>query len=435
MKGAGIPYAKTWTLLGRGIRDYGKYRRGKELSGDAKWIFDHIQKNGWDNPQFNSESLTVLRSKLGRGWDKAIEYGMFTFSESEKLNRGATIAATFYGLKKANPGKNNEWLANQAKEISDNSHGIYNKGNYPFLAMGSNPAAQVARMFYVFRTFSHTYLQNMARLGFEKKDYGALAHMLIAPAVIAGAGASVLTPMVAAIMKGFGFDEPEEEAYQKIGQAFGPTVESFARFGLAGGGGRGISIKGSLAIGIGDLPTDIKSLLGAPGSVISDFYEGGRSLLRGDVLKGVEKVSPTGIGNLARAYRESTEGVTTRTNAPVFYGRKQLKPLPVETFYRALSLNPARMAGIREKQWKERVISYKYSDERKDIYAKLKKFFLLPAHKRDKAEYAKILAEIYKYNERARGKLDSSIPLITPKSIKQNIKRSMKPTKRERLRQ
>jgi hypothetical protein len=119
----------------------------------------------------------------------------------------------------------------------------------------------------------------------------------------------------------------------------------------------------------------------------------------------------------------------------VFYGKEQLKASPVEAFYRGFGFNPARMAGVREKQWKERKISYKYSDERREIYAKLKKFFLQPAHKRDRAEYAKILAEIQRYNARARGKLDSSIPLITPKSIKQNIKRSMKPGKRERLRQ
>jgi hypothetical protein len=43
-------------------------------------------------------------------------------------------------------------------------------------------------MFYVFRTFSHTYLMNMRKLGVQEKDMAAVTWMLLSPAVIAGAG-------------------------------------------------------------------------------------------------------------------------------------------------------------------------------------------------------------------------------------------------------
>lgn len=435
MHGVGIPLIRAAKLLTVAMKRYATYKFGdaSSLSADDKWVYDQIRHKGWDNPQFNAESISVLRSKLGRGWDKSLDIGMFTFAESERLNRIATIAATYNGIKTLteNKGKTNDELLDIAKQVSDDSHGVYNKGNYPYLAMGSNPAAQVARMFYVFRTFTHTYLMNMKKLGFEQKDYKALTYMLVSPAVIAGAGASVLTPLIAAILQAAGLDDPEEDAYMAIGKQFGPEAEQLARFGIMGAGGKGISIKGSLALGITDIPTTIKDVLGAPGSVLSDiFVEGIPAIAKGDVSKGFEKLSPTGIGNVIRAYRESKEGVSTKTNAPLFYGKEQLRPSTVETFYKTLSLNPARIARIREKQWKEYKVEEQYRQERTDIYAKLKKFYL--SKNKNKGIYAEILAEIYDYNERAR---ERGISPITKKSISMNLKRSFKASKRERERE
>jgi len=269
---------------------------------------------------------------------------------------------------------------------------------------------------------------NMRKLGFEQKDFKALAYMLVSPAVIAGAGASVLAPLIAAVLKGAGFDDPEEDAYAEIGKQFGPGTERLARFGIMGAAG--VSIKGSLAVGIMDVPTSVKDILGAPGSVLSDiFIDGIPAMAKGNVSKGLEKILPTGVGNVLRAYREGTEGISSRTNAPLFYGRDRVVLTPAETFYRALSLNPARIAEIREKQWKEYSISDKYQKERTDIYAKFKKYWL--SENKDKSEYAKLLAEVYDYNERA---VKRGFPPITSKSIRANLKRSFKPSKRERQR-
>jgi len=271
---------------------------------------------------------------------------------------------------------------------------------------------------------------NMKKLGFEQKDYAALAHMIVAPAVIAGAGASVLAPMIGALLRAFGIDEPEEEVYRSIGEYFGPGGENLARFGLAGLAG--FSIKGSLALGVGAIPTSIKDVLGAPGSVISDiFLDGIPMMAEGNISKGFEKVMPTGVGNLFRAYRESTEGLTTRTNRPLFYGSQPVKLDKTETFLRAISLYPSRVAAIREKQWKEYKTERKYQEKRADIYARIKKFYL--SSSRDPETWIEILAEIEVYNERARS-LGPHISMITRKSISMNLKRSFKPSRKERLR-
>jgi len=429
MKGVGIPLRKTPALLTSAINKYRKYKFGGKVSAGDRWVFDTIKGKGWDHPQFNSESLSVLRSRLGRGWDKALEVGMFTFSESERLNRVATIAATYQGLRdlKANKGKSRGELIEMAKQASDDSHGIYNKGNHPYLALGANPAAQIVRMFYVFRTFSHTYLMNMKKLGFEQKDYAALSYLLASPAILAGGGATVLAPIISAILKGVGVDEPEEGAYKKIGQSFGPGAERLARFGLAGAAG--FSIKGSLSIGIGDLPTTPKDILGAPGSVISDiFLRGIPSVARGDVSKGFEKILPTGFGNTLRAHRERTAGLTTRTNAPVFFGPKPVKLTIPETFYRALSLNPARIATIQEVRWNETKLRRTYAERRSDIYNRIRKHIVSGGSAEG---YAEILADIYEYNERAIQKEQTP---ITRKTIKASLRRAFRPSKRERRR-
>ena len=224
-----------------------------------------------------------------------------------------------------------------------------------------------------------------------------------------------------------GMDDPEEDLYAKIGEAFNPYTERIARYGLTGA--MGFSMKGSMQIGITDVPTSMKDLMGAPGSVMFDFAKGVSSLARGDISKGVEAILPTGVGNLAKAYRESTQGITSRTNTPLFYGNEPVKLSPMEAYLRALSFNPARIAMIREKQWNERVLTQKYTEIRTNTYAKLKRFWL--SGNRDASEYAGILGEIDAYNEIAARR---NYPLITQKSIRRNIKRAMRAPKRERER-
>ena len=435
MKGAGIPYHRTWIELGKGITQYGKWRWNPEsLKANERWIFDHIQKKGWDNPQYTSESLAELKGALGRGYDKIIDLAMLTFSESEKLNRAATISGAFNGLKvlPQNKGLSNEKIAELAQQVSDDAHAVYTKGNRPYIAMGQNPAAHVANMFYVFQRFSHTYLLNMKKLGFEKKDFGALAHMVIAPAVIAGAGASIVVPIIDALLRGFGVDEPEEKLYRTIGEYFTPETETLVRFGLAGA--LGLSLKGSLAIGAGAIPTNMKELLGAPGSVGGDiFIDGIPMLAKGDVSKGVEKILPTGIGNIFKAYREHTEGMTTKANRPLFYGTEPVKLNTTEWLLKTLSFYPVRVAQIREEQWKGIRLEGKYREKRADIYAQIRKFYLTPVEERVPKDWADIMAQIHVYNEKATGAMVYVSP-ITEQSIRTNLSRSFKPEKRERKR-
>jgi hypothetical protein len=137
------------------------------------------------------------------------------------------------------------------------------------------------------------------------------------------------------------------------------------------------------------------------------------------VSKGIEKILPTGMGNVFRGIREGTEGLTTRSNAPFYHEGEQVKLTPAETFYRTLSLYPSRIAEIREKQWKRSQLEEKYTGLRSDIYSKIKKFYQGP---KDQAEWAGIVAEIQEYNEAAK---EQNLPTITRDSINANLRRAL----------
>ena len=430
MNAAGIPINKALKSIGEYSAKYIAFRRGKKLSEADQWVFKYIKDKGWDNAQFNHETMTALRSQMGNAGQKIIDIGMWTFSESERLNRAATISAAFTRLSQMpeHKDKSKEEIADLALEISNNAHGVYGRENRPYVGLGGNPAAQTFKMFYVFRTFAHNYLLNMRRMGYNG-NYKALAYMVVSPAVLAGAGASIAMPVITMLLKAFGIDDPEEEVYEKIGKNFGIEAEQYARHGLLGAGGKGVAIKGSLSIGIGDLPTTIGDLLGAPGSVLKDLGDAAMFAYRGDAMKSFEKAAPTGFGNLVRAYRESTEGATTWTNAPKFFGREQIKLSPVEAFYRTLSFNPARINRISEIQYSDKKLEQKYKERRDDIFAKFKRYWINGLY--DESEYANLLAEVSNYNEDAG---QASQTIITPKLIRMAYKRAWLPPKRERER-
>jgi hypothetical protein len=161
-------------------------------------------------------------------------------------------------------------------------------------------------------------------------------------------------------------------------------------------------------------------------------YEGGKSILKGDVSKGIERIAPLALAGPVKAYREATEGLTTRTNTPIFYGRDRVKADMTDAILRALAFNPAAISKIREQRWSETQQDMRYTEMRTGIYSKIKKFMLKPVEDRGKGEWADVVEDIREYNERIkRMQLTGIVPFITDKSIHTNIQRSFKPTKKE----
>ena len=433
MHGIGkIPYADAFKHIARAADDYRKFRTGGELSADDKAIFEEISARGWDEAQFNQEAYQAVRGKFGNAYDSLMRYAMFMFGATEKFNRAATIYGAYKAISEQDNGMSKEDALALAKEVSDKSHGTYGKATLPYFAQGKGPGQTLIRAAYTFQKFSHNYMLTMLDLGFNRRDWKAFSHMLLAPAILSGVGASAAAPLLQGLGLALGFDDPEEDLYKWADEVFGGG--EWMRHGVAGLGGRGVNLKGSLQINFA-IPTTVNELLGAPASVFLDEYRGMKDVFHGDIMKGAEKMLPTGLGSPIKAAREYREGITTATNMPVFYGDTPVKGDGVDAVIRFFSFNPSSLSSKREEQWNEKEVVDRYSDKRTVIYAEIRRFYLQNPEKQTLTEWAGILADIQAYNEKVRRSGRPDIVMIKPSSIRAAVKKMTRPSRAERARE
>jgi hypothetical protein len=289
----------------------------------------------------------------------------------------------------------------------------------------------------MYKSFAHNYLQMMGTLGFKEKDAAATLYGLLSVGAIAGPGAVFgakawlwAGSALAGLVPGYEPpDDPEEAIYQWVGSNMGWMPERAARGGLAGLAG--INIKHSMEIGISDIPTTPMEILGAPGSIFVDLKDSAVAIKRGDVWKGAEKIMPRFIQRPMQAYREFNEGVTTSSNAPVFYGNLQIRGDMWDSFIRTVGLNPIGISELRERQWSELQTAEKYSKQKADIYARMRRWYLKPS--RTQAQWIELLDEANRWNNRVVYH-DHNFPLITTSEIRNAIKTMTTPPKHERER-
>ena len=440
MKGyANIEIGKSFSLMAKMSKLYIQFRRYQRTGNKALLpqryidLFEEMEKKGWGKPQFNREALSTLESKVGRGYSKLIEMSMVPFAITETFNRMVTISSAYEGARAQ--GKTHEEALAIGKDVSDHAHAVYGKVNYPHLLRGDNLAAQTLKCGYVFKQFNHNYLQTMWDLGYNKKDAKATMWMAASPMFLGGLGAFAGTALIKAALQALGADDPEEWFYNQVEENLGQKAGTVARVGVPGL--FGVSLKGSLSIDLTGIPTSPAELLGAPGSVIGDIYEGGKQLSKGNASKGAEKLLPAVLASPMKAIREAREGVTTSGNLPVYYGNKPLMADTADAVIRFLGFSPAHIATAREKQWNERLIEQKYTARRAEIYGRFHRFYLMPTEDRTKANYLDLLDEIRQYNNDLvkSGLTKKGYSPITNKLLRANIKRGFKPSKKERLRE
>lgn len=398
-------------------------KRAAKLSVEDIRAFEYMELKGWTADQYNREAMGALISKLGQFYATLVEKAMWGFRVSEMLNRYATIHAAYQAVKNDSEYQGDfEAAMLRAREISDKAHGVYGKTNKPAMVQKS----RLLQALYVFQTFIHNYWNTLYDLGVSKKQFKAAAWLAIAPSLLGGAtvGASgaVFKAFLMALGKAIGSDDPEEEFYEWLYNTFGPagpTMEALARYGIFG---LAVDLSGSLDA-TPRVPRKASDWLGAPGAVFFDVWHGAQDVARGDIMRGFERILPLAIASPIKAWREYTQGVTTRENVPIFdsYGR----PLKLETYealFEAAGFQPVRKAKVREINWKDRKILREYSERRWEIYSRIRAAYLEGRGVIAPDEWAEIMAEIARYNQMAvRSK--RRVPLITWRSIRQAIKR------------
>ena len=432
----GLSLTRTTAQINRSLKTLVDYKRGRASALDAQ-ILTEISERGWDNPQFNHDAAAVMRTKFGNAWQGVVDAGMWLFGQAEVINRRATIHAAYKMWQRANQELSHEELMQKAHHASDRAHGWYGPATAPKWTRG---AANPLKMVWTFQKFAQNYMLNIGEM-IGKGDYKNAAYMLLAPVVLGGPKATLITPLLAALAKGLGVggEDPEEELYAWARDTFGS--DSWMRFGAPGL--LGISFQGSLAMGIpvvgdvlakGKRLNSLAELFGAPGSVVYDAYSAGKHALKGEYLKAAEKALPSAFGSVAKAIRESTEGVTTESYGSVYYGTDPLKVSGVEAYLRGLSFSTADIAGKRQQQWSERKVKDKYTEQRADINREIKRLYLQYDYNPPDMEWAGILVKIDKYNDKVIGLNRPDITPITAKSIRAMLKRNARASKFERMR-
>jgi hypothetical protein len=431
---------KAFAHIGKAATAYGKYLSGKgTLSAEDRGILQEITNRGLDDAQYNAEAARELRTEFGDKWNTFTTWGMALFGITEKANRAMTIFAAYKAAQEKHPELSEPDLWEKAEEISSDAHGRYDKGDRPAFTRGGD-LGRILGLNYVFAKFGHNYLLNARKqffanapeeMGLDRYLYWdrqrtAAAYLMLSPAILAGAGASLPVSALMALAQamGIGGDDPEEEYYKWAEDTFGS--DAFARQGLAGM--IGINLKGSLQAN-NPIPTKLSELGGAPGAVATDTWKGVKHLAKGEVWKGVEALVPTGFGSAFKAAREATEGITTSNYGQVFYGDEPLKADSLDAALRFFSFNPARLSGIREKQWNEKQVAAKYQERRSEINNQIKREFL-----QGKGITPEALKEIARYNELALGAGRPDIRPITMNSIRNMLRQNAKPSKFERTR-
>jgi len=444
----GMSITKSWGEITSAAAKYAKYRASilegsnviskgfKEHLGKlplAKQdydIFTYITERGWDEAQFNQDTVRVLQTTANETWNNTMASAMFMFGAVEKANRATTIFAATKAHMKMNKSLTMEEALQKAYHTSNRAHGEYGKGAKPWIVQ----KVRLLDMPYTFFKFQQNYMLNMLELGIKYNKWGtSVPYMLMSPAILAGAGASLVMPIVAAAIKAMGGgDDPEEAFYTWAEEAFGS--DAFARHGFAGL--IGINLKGSLEITnpMPDLSKGWLGAMGAPGGVFLDIMSSIDSFMDGQWEKGLEKLLPTAVGSIVKGYREWDEGVTDKVYKPIFYGSDKLKGSPTDFALRVLAFNPGSISGVRQKQWRENQVRLEYQKERAGILEGFN-HALVNINNTNNTDFADLYRRITEYNNDVSGADPKyQVPYITSKWLVSSLKRSQKPDKYEKQR-
>jgi len=418
--------------LGRAGKDYGALMAGKKLmNADEQSFIENIHKKGWDDAQYTREALGEISKTHSKVWSSMMDGSMYLFGKSERWNRGTTMLAAYRLARRQ--GLGHVEAAERAKEASDKAHGVYGKSTMPMWAQGTNPAAKIGQMFYVYQKFGHNYLQMLYDLGLKRHNIKAAMFAFLSPLVLAGGAAlpfkDVIFAFAGVILRSlFGEDrDPEKWVWDVIRKHVGADAERVGRHGLAGA--IGVDISGSLSAGVG-IPKDFIDLTGAIGGVYEDITEAAENIGRGQYGKAAERVLPAGFANIARAIREGGEGVTTKNNRRVWDERgKPYMPSTAASLARGFGFRSTDQAVLSERTWEGHREQSKFAEKRNAIYERYRAWLL---GKGSSAEHKDIIKEVRAYNDKIKDLGLKGISRITFESLRRQAQSVKKPTKKER---
>ncbi|WP_270806261.1 PLxRFG domain-containing protein [Aeromonas sp. QDB62] len=371
--GAKYGFAKSAVAMTQALRDYvkhGKFKAGTTeawhsltrsttLPADERAILDRLYRAGaLDLTQAHSIAAKADTDQqeakpMGKHWRRAMRWAGATFHNAEVLNREVAALAAYRLLKQAEPTLNGQQYADRVAEMVYDGHGNYAASNRPRYMR--NDITKVLTQFKIYsQMMTYVIYSNAIKaaqagslkawkkgvLGKEltQDDLRAIADGKLAAKTLGGvlathwvmAGVMGLpTPLTfAAYAIAAGLDDDDDRSGEAsfrlaLTEALGPrTGELLAKGPMDAL--TNLSIAGRT--GLGDLwwrsPKEgtegddlawhaVQQLLGPVAGIGINLARGAGQMTDGHIQRGLETMLPKSIRDVAKAYRQATEGEQT----------------------------------------------------------------------------------------------------------------------------
>lgn len=395
-------YPKALAALGRAAKDFGK---GQGVSWKDTWTAENApgltdderaaMKEGYRRGTIDKTQAHDLAAVAESGvefspfrekWMRRIG---FAFHHAERVNREVTFLAA-YRLARAD-GLNHADAIDKAADLTWKTHFSYQNSDRPRFMQQDIP-----KVIFIFRQFSVNLLYRLFRDAHqslagatkaERKEARTqlvgISLSMMAHAGIKGVwGYSLLMMLLSAFLPGDDDDIEEwmQDALLMEGDSLGVAAANYAVGAFLNGvpgqltgaalteriGSPNLWFRGSDRNLEGEdvVQHYINELAGPIGGIAySIFGRGLPSLAEGEVVRGVEALTPKFVRDVVRTGRFATEGATTR-NGDVLIEDVS----PRELFLQANGFTPARLAERYEQNTRLKNKEKEITDQRKDLH-------------------------------------------------------------------
>ncbi|WP_274449724.1 PLxRFG domain-containing protein [Aeromonas caviae] len=346
--GAKFGFAKSAAAMTQALGDYvkhGKFKAGTTeawhsltrsttLPADERAMLDTLYRAGaLDLTQAHSIAAKADTDQqdakpMGKHWRRAMRWAGATFHNAEVLNREVAALAAYRLLKQAEPKLNARQYADRVTEMVYDGHGNYAASNRPRYMR--NDLIKVMTQFKIYSQMM-TYVIYSNAIKAAKGDRVAqktLAGVLATHWVMAGV-MGLPTPITAvAYAIAAGLDDDDDRSGEAsfrlaLTEALGPRAGELLAKGPMDAL-TNLSIAGRT--GLGDLwwrsPKEgtegddlawhaVQQLLGPVAGIGINLARGAGQMSDGHIQRGLETVLPKSIRDVAKSYRQATEGEQT----------------------------------------------------------------------------------------------------------------------------
>ena len=376
------------------------------------------------------QTQEMMGNVYGKGWGIVNDLAVASrsvFGTAESVNRvsSALTAFRFYYDRLTKQGLSHEQAFGQAVGQSAkavmSSHYLMGKYNLPEFARGGKIGSLARATGYQFKGFTHNYLEMMAHL-FKENPQAALRSM----GMMAALAGPLSIPIINEARHLYNWvtgTDPLEDAFQNKDQ---DPLYTALKYGLPGFLEADISSSIGAQVVRPDNPASMISntIMGPLGSLIIDSAPRAYDLYtRGAGARSLEPIAPVAVKNVLKAYRESTEGITTTRGQAVMDEAtgEPAKLTTREAISQGLGFRPTS-ASTKAAQVDNLLRRQQGRQESQDRWASQ---YVRALRDEDDAGMERILGEVDKYNDWAIDRGEPPVDLI--KIVKGRMQPKMTP--------